>query len=366
MTRFSVQGIDGMERVLDAVLGGSTAATTAQAVVADARRRREDEFAHVVADCGLATLARHMPLSSASRIARAPLFAGLIRMRDDTAVTASQPNGSARPLLANWINAELALLGEKPVGDQPLWTALGDAAFEDDQPPYHAPTLWGVVVDTRSPYVVDAPFLPPHMRERVRLETNASAALAALREAMQLLAEVNQPSADLTVLSLASLVLYDTTNSSASFSSSSSRSFPGAAALSNVTGSDMDLYRLADSVLHEAIHAFLYAVEGSVPFFRPGSRHEPTIRSPWTGTVLPLHAFVHACFVWLALLAFWRRAMSGNGPHATRAVEWAMRARKGFVSNELGEAIAAIRPRITPEAEAVLLRIQALGREMQP
>jgi hypothetical protein len=54
---------------------------------------------------------------------------------------------------------------------------------------------------------------------------------------------------------------------------------------------------------------------------------EPVLVSPWSGRDLPLSTYLHACFVWFALVHFWGRSLQKNAfplesiaPRLARAV----------------------------------------------
>lgn len=88
--------------------------------------------------------------------------------------------------------------------------------------------------------------------------------------------------------------------------SSSSSSHIGRIILRN--GHSMDAGRLADALIHEAIHQLLYVLEIPELFVTSPSNNGVRIRSPWSGNFLSLHQYVHACFVWYGLAQFWRLA----------------------------------------------------------
>jgi HEXXH motif-containing protein len=148
-----------------------------------------------------------------------------------------------------------------------------------------------------------------------------------------------------------------------SFSSSSSRRHPGAACLSNVTSSEIHIYRIVDALLHEAIHSFLYALEREMPFYRTDHPVEPRVNSPWTGVNLALHAFVHACFVWFTLARFWSRALSAGGTEPAEAGNLLNRALRGFENGELDAALRFVEPHLTLESASALKTVRQLGSE---
>ncbi len=102
---------------------------------------------------------------------------------------------------------------------------------------------------------------------------------------------------------LGTVVLRTSTTPAAS---SSNRTHVGVVVLTNIDAqADAELV-CAEALLHESVHQFLYRVEqqhGPICDLDATRRY----RSPWSGNRIPLHSFVHACFVYQALLAFWSR-----------------------------------------------------------
>jgi hypothetical protein len=64
---------------------------------------------------------------------------------------------------------------------------------------------------------------------------------------------------------------------------------------------------LANALVHEAIHDLLYMLEIQHPFVRSRAIEKFQVVSPWTGTSLAIHAYLHACLVWFGLWEFWRQ-----------------------------------------------------------
>ncbi|WP_213807388.1 HEXXH motif-containing putative peptide modification protein [Granulicella sp. dw_53] len=64
----------------------------------------------------------------------------------------------------------------------------------------------------------------------------------------------------------------------------------------------------ASSLVHEAMHQLLYTLEFGGTFITPHlDAGEARATSLWTGRDLPLHSFIHACFIWYGLSQFWGR-----------------------------------------------------------
>lgn len=68
-----------------------------------------------------------------------------------------------------------------------------------------------------------------------------------------------------------------------------------------------------ESLVHESIHQRIYRLEAAEGGFCDLGGPS-VLRSPWTGSRLPLHSLVHATFVWFGLAMLWTRF--GRDPHA--------------------------------------------------
>lgn len=136
------------------------------------------------------------------------------------------------------------------------------------------------------------------------------------------------------------------------FGAYSARIRRGDIGLINVDHPEVDTARLADAIIHEAIHSVLYYTEGNTPLLLPveritqtiagqfGSRAKtvrvsgyPThVRSPWTGRPLPLRSFLHSTFVWYGLATFWGTCATKSigSPIYARAIPLRDFAARGF------------------------------------
>ena len=66
--------------------------------------------------------------------------------------------------------------------------------------------------------------------------------------------------------------------------------------------------RLAESILHEAMHLKLSLIEEYLPVILPGSR--ATFHSPWRNEQRPIRGVLHGVFVFRAILDFYKDLMS--------------------------------------------------------
>jgi len=91
------------------------------------------------------------------------------------------------------------------------------------------------------------------------------------------------------------------------YTSASIRTTIGRTVLNNPHNATVTIPQLMSSLVHEAIHAYLYIEERSQPLVTDWERaYDATAASPWTGTTLSLPTYLHACFVWHGLRALWR------------------------------------------------------------
>ena len=149
------------------------------------------------------------------------------------------------------------------------------------------------------------------------------------------------------------------------FSSSSWPGKIGTIGIINAHRGDLDDAWLIDALIHECIHSLLYMVEIFEPFYM--SADAPTMYrsiSPWSGKLLYLHSYVHACFVWFGLWCFWSLALE-SGFSSGREIEFFRdRAQHGFEADIL-ERLGSGREGITEQVQQAIstMREIVLGTE---
>ncbi|QND44352.1 hypothetical protein HB780_00605 (plasmid) [Rhizobium lusitanum] len=309
---------------------------------------------------GCLTLLKALPAGSISRLVSAPVLGQLI-------ATGDNESDAGRQLLRDWIEAEHCLLNRIRPDEYVEWTALGDYRLNrDGQIAYAAPRLRGIAIDGFSPFATSGLYLPLSQRERIRPPNDIRLCAAKINKAFQLIDRIAPAGSELISIALRALALYD--DPGCRFGTSSSRRHPGVAALANVAAPDISHYSIADALLHEATHSALYFAELDAPFFLNADTETPRVISPWTGTDLPLHGFVHACCVWFELSLFWDEVLEQSDHPDYEADALFQKAAAGFFSTGLVEAITAVREHITPFAFHLLneLRTIALDRLGHP
>ena len=90
------------------------------------------------------------------------------------------------------------------------------------------------------------------------------------------------------------------------FRGSSNQTEIGRTNLFNPHGPRLTTVPVASSLIHEAIHTYLYTQEHRAPLVTDRSvALDSRIESPWSGKRVNLRALVHATFVWFGLLFTW-------------------------------------------------------------
>ena len=134
--------------------------------------------------------------------------------------------------------------------------------------------------------------------------------------------------------------------------------------ISNVHYRKMTEHLLISTLIHEAIHNYLYLHEEELRFMtRPSASIKAS--SPWTGNPICLHSFVHACYVWYSLDRFWRNILKQDtfSPWYEPSQELFIKVKKGFLNPDfdqlLSKHIDEIRPDILSEISAMKAELVA-------
>jgi len=121
----------------------------------------------------------------------------------------------------------------------------------------------------------------------------------------------------------------------------------------------IDHFRLAEGLLHEAIHSVLFTFERTVgPFIAEEMNHsDRTAVSPWSGRNLSLISYVHACVVWFGLYWLWTNAMSKNDHVEMHRVE-ATRIARGFALRPFSVGLSHHIDALSPDISDLLYYIE--------
>lgn len=280
------------------------------------------------------------------------------------------PDAAFLDRFATWLDVEQALAEGTDALGAAQWSALGDHRLpgqpdQADEWGVHGrlaadSAACGIVVDFDSPAArvvrkpsgdrdteLEAPAPMPPCDRRISRD-KIDRALAALAVACP-------PAYALVTTQIRVITPRNDSAHAGAYTSASSRTTIGRCRLSNPHSRAATVPRLAGALVHEAIHAFLYTQERAQPLVTDWQRaFDTNATSPWSGTVLSLPTYLHACFVWHALRALWRlpAMMEQFGEQAVEA-ELA-RAEHGFgeaVTREIEGARELVAPRIWGELE---------------
>ena len=222
--------------------------------------------------------------------------------------------------------------------DRPVWTSKRDLRFESHDGRTRCSYTAPVVDDT---IVVDA--LSPTARRRSdgsliestfdcrHLASRAQDLATRLHDGLAFILGLCPITHRLIVTHLNVIVMQDDPKNG-SHATISGRSFPGQAIFRNLP-TRINSEMLVDSLIHEAIHSYLYAVEQKRPWLKD-IQDNGVIRSPWTNNELRIDSYLHACFVWFGLFSFWRKALEIEA-HYSAAYPFYVRARSGFLEANL-------------------------------
>jgi hypothetical protein len=259
---------------------------------------------------------------------------------------------SLAAFLEQAIEAEELRCGLRASAAAPLWSASGDAYFTgvagdgapnldgpaswDRARPYRAPRLAGeTVVDLYSPYVylnLDDPETGGASPRFAHDDAHAPGKfLVRLNGAANAILSSCAPAHMFATRSIRVLAIARDADRGTSYRSISSRAHIGKATLVNPHLPNVTAARIADSLIHEAVHSFLYEREQKKRWIIDLEQTtDARIASPWTGKPLRLDSYLHACFVWYALARFWSLPEASKALPSDQVQYLAGRALGGF------------------------------------
>ncbi|HEV7396834.1 MAG TPA: HEXXH motif-containing putative peptide modification protein [Pyrinomonadaceae bacterium] len=278
------------------------------------------------------------------------------------------------------LEAEQCRLDDHLRASRPVWSALGDAYFPKGterrspesallQRPnraFFAPSLQNIVpADFHSPHA-KAPFEPGLGRPAKFTETELVSVTSRLESALEAIGLISPASLSLIALFTKQIVLRKDSAHPDRFRAFSRSDFMGRVTILNPQLERWDKLTLADQLLHEAMHSFLFAIEFKEGPFVKDMEEAWAVKtsSPWTGFELDLHAYIHASFVWFGLFQFWTLAKKIKGFHKEQVRELANAAAKGFRKEKLTNFPAA-RDVMRPEVVKLIDDMQRTVRTTQ-
>jgi hypothetical protein len=297
---------------------------------------------------GLPDVLRLMPPEQVSRFANSPRVAGLLR-----GIQVRQP---ALDQLAELLLAETRSTWHDQDG-RTTWNVLGldnkrPIRFRDNEIScdYNAP--WKMPTMDRGESELS--FLSPAQIECV---------IEKLTLAFEAVDSVSSEISEFVSAYVNVIVIRAELSCSDVFSSSSFLPLPGLCLLCNAHLDTVTIPRLQEALVHEAIHCFLFLIEElQNPILRDPCWHDEMVSSPWTGTKIGLHSFVHASAVWYGMHRFWSHGIQDGMPRDLRFHSYYMRrvamAENGFKSSRFSETLGRVAAMLSDDALALVGSLQ--------
>jgi hypothetical protein len=143
------------------------------------------------------------------------------------------------------------------------------------------------------------------------------------------------------------------------FNGSSNRIYPGRANLFNPHLQYINKSNIVNSLIHEAVHTFLYLTEQrEMPAQDTHVLYYDLIESPWSKRSIHLLSYIHASFVWYALFHFWKLPEAKivfDGHVRDHYLEFVQ---KGYAGGQMLDRLERFRPHIRPDLMDQLSSLQ--------
>lgn len=245
-----------------------------------------------------------------------------------------------------------------------LWTALGDTSFIQDGSRSQTHLAGDVPIDFGSPH-----FKKLDLDGEERDHNDGSIRYYEGGEVTDLVDRLNlamtsikrcSPYVYCFVTAFTKVILLGAVPDEAKFMSGSNSGWPGRVMILNGDLPGVTNEVLVDALVHESIHGLLTIEE----LHSRWSKNQDllsmeTVASPWSGRVLPLGAYLQACFVWYGLANFWLQAIGKGEFDEERALETLKLARRGFEHVRLTALLQATwRDALEPELLVVIDEMQ--------
>jgi len=258
--------------------------------------------------------------------------------------------------LENSIEVERCLAGNQYRLPRSTWSALGDARVSDSH-------VWtgtshicsrsrdfNIIIDGCSPYA-RRPFINRRTSEITigpagkPTAFQQSLVFDKISESLDAIDAISEGVSDFVYQNISAIVPYHDISNPRHFTSASTNRFIGQMMLVNPHLQSASIPFIVNALVHESVHSYLYAIELRHALLTERAPQSVFLASPWTGTLLTLHSYIHACFVWHALRSFWELD-SAQSFFGNTSDFYATTARAGFVSNEF-------KKRLTPYKKAL-------------
>jgi hypothetical protein len=292
-----------------------------------------------------------LPTSSQQRLLLAPRFFTLLRSKDE-------PGPDDLDSFRQVLNLEKYLCTQEGAQPRGSWTALYDFYLVPEEPvegksgfpfrgsTFRAPRLGNMVVDAFRPFTeIDFPLplgeVTNHTPEELEFITWR------VEKSLDQISRISRTARTAVDALVQVLSLIRAPQSVKGTQSFSNKSVLGRMGLANADSNRWCISKISDAIVHESIHALIYKIELTNSLYLDYSVEFEgfTAVSPWSGRTLPLHSFVHACFVWFGLYNFWALASSEE----YKADQLRSTAARGFLAGHPLSCIPdAARARIQP------------------
>jgi len=245
----------------------------------------------------------------------------------------------------------------------PAWSALGDLGPAPDGARVQAPLLDGVPVDFRSVRLDNTMDGGDYRAIRFGPSERYAACelgptFEKLARAATLIRQARPSIWEFVRQSVRVIQLRRDDHNPDFYTSASCNAEIGRMVLLNPHLDDFDVPSLANALVHESIHATLYGLEQTAPLLPTVDPHDSDhliVVSPWTGSRLHLHTYLHACLVWTGLAFLWRSLDRALAPEERRHLD---RALSGFQG---GAALAPLHAHRALLGEGVFETIEVLS-----
>lgn len=264
------------------------------------------------------------------------------------------------------------VLGGREEADCDAWTALGDMKVLRSGEILRGGDIPGLPpLDFDSPNVATGEFAPLLGNDEVQFRSLSNdvrpVVMGRMTTAWGEISATSELVADF-VAKFVQVIVLRSNNTRTEFSSGSYRRYIGRVVFGNPHSESASDIKLAEAMVHEAIHALLYMTHYAVPWgvenhrtYADGVR----IASPWTSVPLKVSSFLQACFVWYGLLHFWSLALRLKAfKDAGGARSRMARALGGFVGSPLLDNLCSedqkiVRDDVSNAIETMQSRVKA-------
>ena len=269
--------------------------------------------------------------------------------------------------IKNAFSAEKCRNGESDCFKE-VWGGFGESMFFGNKLMYSAPVVHGIAIDFCSPFY-DIELSGKQYRKIISpksyfdeyTKTNIA---KKIKCALDFLKNVD-PICFAFVTSSLSVIMPRIDESEELFKGSSNAHAAGKMNLYNAHLEYINETNVLSSLIHEAIHQFIFSIEQVYPILvNVDDESKCFIKSPWSGAKLDLTTYVHACYVWFSLANFWRAPSTSDYFSKQYISIYLERAFSGFQYFEMLNRLEPYEQKIRPSIYRELTEIQSMILEL--